>query len=251
MTEDKQAYNTLEFSLQLNLGRGTKKFIMLKLALIVRAVEEDTMRKQADFNQGFQKCSFYREPPIFGATPECKGGGKREVTEKTRWPTASYGTIPTCGYAGVTPPGMEPGLPSCSLRSALAPRRSRPAIVLLAVANSLWEEPVLFPTGEHYSQMEYSRVSGANGPGDAGILRRGGSTFNLCLWIGKFHEFRFESRWGFNEDEYERAKKTRRPAASTDTIPTCENPGATPPGIEPGSLRWRASVLTTTLPRPL
>ncbi|KAJ8898220.1 hypothetical protein PR048_003580 [Dryococelus australis] len=30
-------------------------------------------------------------------------------------------------------------------------------------------------------------------------------------------------------------EKTRRPAASSGTIPTCENPGATPPGIEPGS----------------
>ncbi|KAJ8887700.1 hypothetical protein PR048_013918 [Dryococelus australis] len=31
-------------------------------------------------------------------------------------------------------------------------------------------------------------------------------------------------------------EKTRRPAASSGTIPTCENPGATPPGIEPESI---------------
>ncbi|KAJ8866586.1 hypothetical protein PR048_032445 [Dryococelus australis] len=35
------------------------------------------------------------------------------------------------------------------------------------------------------------------------------------------------------------------------TIPTCENPGATLPGIEPGSPMWEAGVLTTTPPRPL
>ncbi|KAJ8870784.1 hypothetical protein PR048_027083 [Dryococelus australis] len=35
--------------------------------------------------------------------------------------------------------------------------------------------------------------------------------------------------------------ETRRPAASSGTIPTRENPGATPPGIKPGSPRWEAT----------
>ncbi|KAJ8871794.1 hypothetical protein PR048_028134 [Dryococelus australis] len=38
-------------------------------------------------------------------------------------------------------------------------------------------------------------------------------------------------------------EKTRRPAASSGTIPTCENPGATPLGIEPGSPRWEAMLI--------
>ncbi|KAJ8879956.1 hypothetical protein PR048_020577 [Dryococelus australis] len=46
-------------------------------------------------------------------------------------------------------------------------------------------------------------------------------------------------------------EKTRRPAASSGTNPTCENPGANPPGIDPGSSRWEASSLTTTPLRPL
>ncbi|KAJ8890427.1 hypothetical protein PR048_009936 [Dryococelus australis] len=37
---------------------------------------------------------------------------------------------------------------------------------------------------------------------------------------------------------------------SSGTIPTCENSGATSPGIAPGSSRWEASILTTTQPRP-
>ncbi|KAJ8866224.1 hypothetical protein PR048_032067 [Dryococelus australis] len=45
-------------------------------------------------------------------------------------------------------------------------------------------------------------------------------------------------------------EKTRRPAASSETSPTCKNLGATPPGIKPCSLRWEASSLTTTTPRP-
>ncbi|KAJ8870075.1 hypothetical protein PR048_029086 [Dryococelus australis] len=50
--------------------------------------------------------------------------------------------------------------------------------------------------------------------------------------------------------EREAPEKTHRPAASPGTIPACKNPGATPPRIEPGSLRWEASSLTTLPPRP-
>ncbi|KAJ8879895.1 hypothetical protein PR048_020515 [Dryococelus australis] len=44
-------------------------------------------------------------------------------------------------------------------------------------------------------------------------------------------------------------EKTRRPVASSGTIPTRENP-VTRPGIEPCS-SWEASVLTAQTPRPL
>ncbi|KAJ8883910.1 hypothetical protein PR048_015765 [Dryococelus australis] len=40
-------------------------------------------------------------------------------------------------------------------------------------------------------------------------------------------------------------EKTLQPAGM---IPTCENPGATPPGNEPSSPKWEASSLTTTPP---
>ncbi|KAJ8894249.1 hypothetical protein PR048_006861 [Dryococelus australis] len=45
-------------------------------------------------------------------------------------------------------------------------------------------------------------------------------------------------------------EKPRRPAALSGTTPTCENTGAIPPGIEPGSPRWEANSLTTTPPQP-
>ncbi|KAJ8870916.1 hypothetical protein PR048_027218 [Dryococelus australis] len=45
----------------------------------------------------------------YGAAPECKGGGKRDIPEKTRWPLASSGTIPTRENPGVTWPGTEYG----------------------------------------------------------------------------------------------------------------------------------------------
>ncbi|KAJ8890660.1 hypothetical protein PR048_010169 [Dryococelus australis] len=40
-------------------------------------------------------------------------------------------------------------------------------------------------------------------------------------------------------------------AASSSTIPPCEGPGVNPPGIEPGSPWWYASVLATAPPLPL
>ncbi|KAJ8884986.1 hypothetical protein PR048_011182 [Dryococelus australis] len=42
--------------------------------------------------------------------------------------------------------------------------------------------------------------------------------------------------------------KTRRPTASSGTIPTCKNP-VTRPGIEPGSPWWEASELTAQSPQ--
>ncbi|KAJ8881379.1 hypothetical protein PR048_017860 [Dryococelus australis] len=43
----------------------------------------------------------------------------------------------------------------------------------------------------------------------------------------------------------------RTPEASSGTIPTCKNPGVTPPGIETGSSWWETSALTTIQTRPL
>ncbi|KAJ8869158.1 hypothetical protein PR048_030726 [Dryococelus australis] len=45
-------------------------------------------------------------------------------------------------------------------------------------------------------------------------------------------------------------RKPLRPAASSGTVPTRDNPGVTRPGIEPGSPRREASSLTARPPRP-
>ncbi|KAJ8865958.1 hypothetical protein PR048_033482 [Dryococelus australis] len=45
-------------------------------------------------------------------------------------------------------------------------------------------------------------------------------------------------------------EKTRRPTASSGTIPTCENQGVARPGIKPGSSWWEASTLTAQAPWP-
>ncbi|KAJ8871231.1 hypothetical protein PR048_027537 [Dryococelus australis] len=45
-------------------------------------------------------------------------------------------------------------------------------------------------------------------------------------------------------------RKPTGPAASSSTIPKCENPGGTPTGTETGSPWWEASVLPAEPPRP-
>ncbi|KAJ8866243.1 hypothetical protein PR048_032086 [Dryococelus australis] len=56
--------------------------------------------------------------------------------------------------------------------------------------------------------------------------------------------------WSSRMRKQETSEKTRRLVALSGTIPTCENSGAAPPEIKPGSLRWEASSLPTTSPRP-
>ncbi|KAJ8874298.1 hypothetical protein PR048_025144 [Dryococelus australis] len=76
-----------------------------------------------------------------------EGGGEQEIPEKTRRPTASSGTIPTCENP-VTRLGIEPGLP-------------------------WWEESVLIaqppssePKGVIKVNMERRRSGGAGETGD-------------------------------------------------------------------------------------
>ncbi|KAJ8872807.1 hypothetical protein PR048_026423 [Dryococelus australis] len=107
--------------------------------------------------------------------------GKREIPEKTRRPTSSSCTIPTCEKPGVTRPGVEPGSPWWEASSVTA----QPLCVAI---HRVWE------------------------PGDP--------------------------------------REDPPPSGIVLTFLTCESPGATRPGIEPGSPWWEASSLTTRPPRP-
>ncbi|KAJ8877108.1 hypothetical protein PR048_021560 [Dryococelus australis] len=62
-------------------------------------------------------------------------------------------------------------------------------------------------------------------------------------------EVNVERRRNRGAGEREIPEKTRRPTASSGTIPTCENP-VTRPGIELGSPWWEVSVLTAKPPWP-
>ncbi|KAJ8880600.1 hypothetical protein PR048_017070 [Dryococelus australis] len=76
-----------------------------------------------------------------GVAPEWKGGGKREIPDKTRQPAALPGTIPTCKKSGIDPAGnitwFHLGRSSQSNRSATVARSSTGVTQDLAGGHSL------------------------------------------------------------------------------------------------------------------
>ncbi|KAJ8876874.1 hypothetical protein PR048_021322 [Dryococelus australis] len=88
-------------------------------------------------------------------------------------------------------------------------------------------------------------------PSASSLLRARPAVFPARLLAARFSEpmraleVRVEQRRNGGIPE-----KTRRPTASSGTIPTCEGP-VTLPGIEPGSPWWEASELSARPPRPL
>ncbi|KAJ8880268.1 hypothetical protein PR048_016734 [Dryococelus australis] len=64
-------------------------------------------------------------------------------------------------------------------------------------------------------------------------------------------EVRMEPRWNARARKTGDPEKTHQPSASSNTIPTCENPGVSWPGIEAGSPWWEASNLPAQPPRSL
>ncbi|KAJ8881019.1 hypothetical protein PR048_017492 [Dryococelus australis] len=78
------------------------------------------------------------------------------------------------------------------------------------------------------------------------VFRRYAKTSDSTAYINPsllsdFIEAYRRGKWGYPD-------KTRRRAASSSTISTCKNPGASPPRIEPGSPWWEASALATAPP---
>ncbi|KAJ8867592.1 hypothetical protein PR048_031394 [Dryococelus australis] len=139
-----------------------------------------------------------------------RGREKREIPEKPHRPAASFGAIPTCEIQGATPPGVEPGLGHSYQRG---------------VKNSTNQILVTRETLEEYWTL------GGEWSGD--------------IWAALNSEV-WSSAGMRGGGKREISEKTRQPAASSGTIPTCENPGATAWGIGPGSPTWEASSLTTS-----
>ncbi|KAJ8888507.1 hypothetical protein PR048_007998 [Dryococelus australis] len=67
--------------------------------------------------------------------------------------------------------------------------------------------------------------------------------------VGSFGVLRAFTAGMQGRGERETPEETRRTAASSGTIRTCENPGATPPEVKPDSHWWEASSLTATPPQ--
>ncbi|KAJ8871060.1 hypothetical protein PR048_027364 [Dryococelus australis] len=87
-----------------------------------------------------------------------------------------------------------------------------------------------------YSLLQYYDIGSLERQGRRNIEPLGGGWW----WCSGDNGAALERKSGRN------GISPRKPAG---TIPTCENPGVTRPGIEPGSPWWEASSLTAQLPR--
>ncbi|KAJ8872214.1 hypothetical protein PR048_025816 [Dryococelus australis] len=210
-----------------------------------------------------------------------EGWGKREIQEKTRRPTASSGTMPTCENPGETLPWIEPGSPWWEA-SSLTAQPPRP-LSCTCICSSL----------SGISGVKRSRRLNMGvlrpGEGEARIrtqnlprLKTGGAPTSCATRGRRFPRAKIGSEptgsitqfalvsgelrgrcataapsgsagaslkcKGGGKREY--PEKIHQQAASSSTIPTCENPGVNPLGIKPGSPWWEASALATAPPLP-
>ncbi|KAJ8889765.1 hypothetical protein PR048_009268 [Dryococelus australis] len=100
--------------------------------------------------------------------------------------------------------------------------------------------------------MEQHRNARAGETGDPrespptrGIVRRDyhlRKSWSGPAWVLRADEIEARQSRNARAGKRRDAEKSRRPVASSSTIPTCEDPGVTRPGIEPGSL-WSDEAL--------
>ncbi|KAJ8874128.1 hypothetical protein PR048_024970 [Dryococelus australis] len=184
-----------------------------------------------------------REAHVPGYPPSCVGASSR-LAESRRGGESVTSTFVTITREAHVP-GYPPSCVGASSRLAESRRGGKSVTSTSTAASPLAEE------GEETSLGIKQRVKvlklesrGRKSPTE----RRDDSAIRTINSARTVHEVRSYFR-------HPAACATdRRPreygaAASSGTIPTCENPGATPLGIEPGSPRWEASSLTTTPPR--
>ncbi|KAJ8871023.1 hypothetical protein PR048_027326 [Dryococelus australis] len=208
------------------------------------------------------------------------GAGKWEISEKTRRPTASSGTVPTCENP-VTRPGIEPGSPWWEASVLIA---QPPSLITSVYATSPATRPryatdrTRYDTAQLPAYLSYlpacrpstlctvteSAIGAdcvhANCPFCAVVIiffRRPGQFRKTDIFARSVRRSAFLSvarprilkKSLSNLPQREIPEKTHQPAASSSAIPTCENPGVARPGTEPGSPWWEAISLTAQTPR--
>ncbi|KAJ8873898.1 hypothetical protein PR048_024734 [Dryococelus australis] len=192
-----------------------------------------------------------------------EGAGKREIPEKTRRPTASSGTIPTCENP-VTRPGFEPvrllsfhqggvRLPACSPPDFPMCKSCPMMSLVIRFSQGSPVSPPLHSATTPYSsrftlissQLQHCVISTTRAGCHRWILSDP-VAMATCMRICKqlrvtpsppLHplvQLNMELRWNEGVGKRKSPEKTRQPTASSGTIPTCESP-VTRQGLEPGS----------------
>ncbi|KAJ8866813.1 hypothetical protein PR048_032674 [Dryococelus australis] len=135
----------------------------------------------------------------------------------------------TCVTPGIynNPEAADSSTRTCSPSGgAKRPLRRSPWNFFIPSPDALIFSPPRAPTEARVNEDNCAAVKSWVLRADTGHVRRVWSRAGM------------EGRW-----EREIPEKTHRPAASSGTILTCENPGVTRPGIEPGSPWWDGKVL--------
>ncbi|KAJ8895472.1 hypothetical protein PR048_000805, partial [Dryococelus australis] len=190
-----------------------------------------------------------------GAAPECMG---REIPEKTRRPAVPFGTIPTRENPRATLPRIEPGSPwrIASSLNTTSPRPPDDLDLIMQRSEKLGKLNTILVYTRKIAQSKYRnriRLARASHKQYSDTYKTQYDRAKRCRErkINIKASERVNERRNARAGERKIPEKTCRPAASSSTIPTCENPGVTQQGIEPGSPWWMASRLTARPPRPL
>ncbi|KAJ8892252.1 hypothetical protein PR048_004832 [Dryococelus australis] len=175
------------------------------------------------------------------------GGGEREILEKAVRPMASSGTNPTCENpesqllcrdgttlswtnqrSALTSPivaGPLHLLPQAlpAINEPAAQHTQQRGLAFSSMADEAWVQ-LTWPWSLHHHVTMW-KLTATTSHTDHVLHRNRRDTVDT------------EQHRNARAGEFEIPEKTFRTAASSGTIPTCENPGATPLGIEPG-LPW-------------
>ncbi|KAJ8872159.1 hypothetical protein PR048_025761 [Dryococelus australis] len=117
------------------------------------------------------------------------------------------------------------------------------------------------PVDEHFAIVQSNHVQSSKERSDIYAAATGEPTLlsgEICVALNnevlRADEGGMRREWSRVEtqgrEKRDISEKTRRTRGIVRTIPTCENQGATPPGIELVSTQWEASSLTTTPLQP-
>ncbi|KAJ8890582.1 hypothetical protein PR048_010091 [Dryococelus australis] len=166
---------------------------------------------------------------------ECKGRGTRDNSEKTSRPPESSVNIPTRENSGATP------LVCARSQRTLPVTGSVLSHNCADICSSCWE-------------LAVSTTTDSSSPHLATICSKIVTSLARPPWL-KPNRVKRGEVWSsagmkLGVGGREIPEKTRFPETSSGTIPAWESSSATPPGLEPGTLWWEASNLTTKPPRP-
>ncbi|KAJ8888925.1 hypothetical protein PR048_008419 [Dryococelus australis] len=236
---------------------NAKSYLMMRICVVIGDPASNTRYHRP--NDAHTHAAWHRRPQRSRNESASRSGeiwaalkepGKREILEKTRRPATSSGTIPTCenpeGDLGESVDhGQQGQLQKLAVCRYLDPHVWYPGRAVRVACQTAIRRRAGAALHHSSTMIAYSLSE----PSQPAVLVFVSKAILAALHIEVLRADEGEAS-ARNEslEETGDPEETRRPVASSGTIPTCENPGEIFPGIGPGSPRWEVSSLTTTPP---